>query len=52
MPRLVRHIELSTVLNAINKFEKRISGKGPVGAGKRFTLSQMKICIILKSKSH
>ena len=29
--------------NAINKFEKKLSGKGAVTAGKGFTLFQMKI---------
>ena len=29
--------------NAINKFEKKLSGKGAVRAGKGFTLFQMKI---------
>ena len=34
MPGLVR----SLTSNAINKFERKISGKGVVRAGKRFTL--------------
>ena len=39
--------------NAMNKFERKISGKGAVRAGNRFTLFfRMKIWILLKLQYH
>ena len=38
LPGFVSNIASNATFNAMNKFERRISGKGAVKAGKRFTL--------------
>ena len=38
LPGFVSNVVSNATLNTMNKFERRISGKGAIKAGKKFTL--------------